>query len=119
MKLKVDENLPAEATELLKAEGFDAESVREEGLEGSPDPELAETTAGEGRIILTLDRGFADITAYPPGRHPGIVLLRPADQYKGTVLALIKKLCLAFKQRSVAGSLWIVEPDRIRIRGPV
>lgn len=102
MKLKVDENLPAEATELLKAEGFDAESVREEGLEGSPDPELAETTAGEGRIILTLDRGFADITAYPPGRQPRI---RQADQYKGTVLALIKKLCLAFKQRSVAGSL--------------
>lgn len=116
MKLKVDENLPAEATELLKAEGFDAESVREEGLEGSPDPELAETTAGEGRIILTLDRGFADITAYPPGRQPRI---RQADQYKGTVLALIKKLCLAFKQRSVARSLWIVEPDRIRIRGPV
>jgi hypothetical protein len=31
-------------------------------------------------MILTLDRGFGDVRSYPPGSHPGIIVLRPADQ---------------------------------------
>ena len=32
------------------------------------------------RMIVTLDRGFADIRRYPPGSHSGIVVLRLADE---------------------------------------
>ncbi len=37
MKLKLDKNLVARLVPLLAAEGFDADSVQDEGLSGSQD----------------------------------------------------------------------------------
>ena len=41
MKFKTDENLPLQAAELLRSAGHDADSVLDEGLSGTSDPNLA------------------------------------------------------------------------------
>ncbi len=41
MTFKVDENLPEEAADLLVAAGYEADTVRQEGLAGVDDPVLA------------------------------------------------------------------------------
>ncbi len=66
MKFKVDENLPVEAADLLRADGHEADTVQEEGLAGAEDEALSERIRLEGRAIITLDLDFSDIRAYPP-----------------------------------------------------
>jgi predicted nuclease of predicted toxin-antitoxin system len=71
-KVKLDEHLPYGLAALLRARDIDADTVADEGLSGATDPEVLAAAHGEGRMVLTLDRGFGDIRAYPPGTHPGI-----------------------------------------------
>jgi predicted nuclease of predicted toxin-antitoxin system len=66
MNFKVDENLPAELVSDLVALGHDAETVVDEGLSGSADTLLMEHLRREQRVLLTMDKGIADVRAYPP-----------------------------------------------------
>jgi len=68
----------------------------------------------EGRVLVTLDLEFGNVQAYAPSRHAGIIVLRPKLQDKRTVLMLMERIVSALTNRTPAGELWIVEPDRIR-----
>ena len=116
MKLKIDENLPAECARILSHGGLQADTVADEGLTGADDSVLAAGSRSEGRVLVTLDLDFANILAYPPADYGGIIVLRPKRQDKPSVFALVHRLALALVNRSPAGELWIVEPDRIRFR---
>jgi len=116
VRFKTDENLPAEAATALKEYGYDAQSVWDESLSGAPDDVISASARAESRVLLTLDTDFANIRAYPPDRHSGIIVLRLKTQDKRTLIAFIGRLCSVLKQRSPVGELWIVEHDRIRFR---
>jgi hypothetical protein len=70
MRLKLDENLPVEATRLLRASGHDAWSVVDQHLQGTADDALDRVCRDEGRILVTLDLDFSDIRSYPPAQSP-------------------------------------------------
>ena len=116
MKLKIDENLPAECAEILSHGELQADTVADEGLTGADDSALAVKSRSEGRVLVTLDLDFANIRAYPPAEYAGIIVLRPKSQDKHFVLALVHRLALVLVNQPPAGELWIVEPDRIRFR---
>ncbi len=116
MNFKIDENLPAEAAEILGGAGFVADTVGDENLSGARDETVAAASRSEGRILVTLDLDFANIRAYRPGEHAGIIVLRVKWQDKATVLAHVRRLAAAVALRNPAGELWIVEGDRIRFR---
>ncbi len=116
MKFKIDENLPAEAADTLKNAGFDAHTVGDETLSGADDETVASTSRSEGRILVTLDLDFANIRAYPPGEHAGIVVLRVKHQDKSTVLAHLRRLATALAYRDPTGELWILDANRVRFR---
>ena len=116
MKLKIDENLPAECAAILTDSNSKADTVAEEGLTGADDAVLATASREEGRTLVTLDLDFANIRAYPPAEFAGIIVLGPKSQDKPCVLDLVRRLALALANRAPAGELWIVEPDRIRFR---
>ena len=80
MKFKVDENLPLEVAGSLRQAGHDAATVWDQSLAGSPDRDIAAVCQTEGRALLTLDLGFADIRTYPPERFPGPIVLRLRSQ---------------------------------------
>jgi predicted nuclease of predicted toxin-antitoxin system len=114
---KVDENLPLETTGLLQTSGHKADSVDDEGLAGTPDVALAAHVQREGRALVTLDLDFSDVRAYPPHEYAGIIVLRTKRQDKKTVLSLVKRFIPLLATEPLAGHLWIVERDRVRIRG--
>lgn len=116
MKFKIDENLPAEAAEILRASGFIADTVADEDLTGADDDTVASASQAEDRILVTLDLDFANIRAYPPGEHTGIIVLRVKSQDKRSVLAFIRRLAVALPNRNPSGELWIVDGNRIRFR---
>ena len=117
MRFKVDENLPIDVAALLRAAGHDAATVNDEGVGGAPDTDLAELVKREGRALVTLDLGFADIRAYPPAEYPGLAVLRLGRQDKEQVLRACEGLVATLAKESLGGRLWIVEPTRIRVRG--
>ena len=116
MKFKIDENLPVEVSALLRQAGHDAATAMAQLLGGSADLTIAKICQEEGRALVTLDTDFADLRAYPPKEYPGLVVLRLRRQDKPYVLEVLGRVLTAFTHEVLAGHLWIVEEDRIRIR---
>jgi predicted nuclease of predicted toxin-antitoxin system len=116
VRFKTDENLPVEAALALRDYGFDVETVWGEALAGADDQTVVARAHGERRILITLDLDFANIHAYPPGQHSGIVVLRLKHQDKTSVVRQVHRLVAALNQRSPVGELWVVETNRIRFR---
>lgn len=116
MRFKVDENLPEELVAILRNAGWDALSVIEQELGGADDSRIGLVCRNEGRILVTFDRGFANIRAYAPEKHPGFVIFRLRSQDKPHVLDVASRLVTALQQHQLENELWIVEEKRIRIR---
>lgn len=116
MKFKVDENLPVEVADLLRKSGFNAVTIREQGMSGSSDDDLAKVCLSEGRCIITLDLDFADLRKFPPEVYPGIIVLRLSCTDKVSVLKVIKQLSLRLSEQKIKSELWVVDEERIRIR---
>jgi predicted nuclease of predicted toxin-antitoxin system len=91
MKFKLDEHLPAELAEDLRQAGHDAMTVVEQGLSGTDDEALMRIIQSESRVILTMDKGIANVTAYPPGSFEGIVLFRPHQTGRGVVSQFVRQ----------------------------
>ncbi len=116
MRAKLDENLPIEVAELLRAAGWHCDTVHDEGLAGAADGRVAAACQAEALVLFTLDLDFADIRAYPPGEYAGIVVLRPGKASRRQVLALIARVIPVMAAEWVGRRLWIVEPGGIRVR---
>ncbi len=116
MKFKIDENLPLKLAEALRDSGYEADTVADEGLSGASDTVISDVLKQEQRALVTLDLDFSNIRAYPPVDYFGIIILRAHLQDKHSVLELARKFIPMLGIQSLQGSLWIVEPGRIRIR---
>jgi predicted nuclease of predicted toxin-antitoxin system len=116
MKFKVDENLPEELAQLLREAGWSAFSVVEQQLGGEDDSRIAAICEAEDRILITFDRGFANIRSYPLTRYPGMIVFRLKSQDKQLVLTVAGRLVQALRQREFRNELWIVHENRIRVR---
>lgn len=103
MKVKLDENLPAELLDDLRAAGHEADTVRDEALAGAPDAVVLGRVRDDRRVLLTLDKGIANVRAYPPEHHSGIVLFRPGSMGRGTTLALVRRNLQAVLERDLTG----------------
>lgn len=115
-KVKLDEHLPRSLAELLTRRGIDADTVADEGLSGGSDPDVLAAAVSEGRIVFTLDRGFGDIRAYPPGAHPGIVVFRVEDQSASAVSRAVLELVDGHDLRHLVGTITVVQGGLLRIR---
>ena len=114
----VDENLPRSLVVDLIALGHVAAHVSDVGLRGAKDPDvwaLAQASTVE-LTLITGDKDFATILAYPPP-HAGIIVVEvpdimPPDQRKQLILRQLATMA----GQSLANTLVILEPGRVRIR---
>ena len=65
----------------------------------------ARAAAHEGRMVVTLDRRFADIRRYPPGTHPGLIVLRTHDQSAPAVESLLSSFLQRYGLEGLAGCI--------------
>lgn len=118
MRFLVDEDLPRSTGDLLRRYGHEAVDVRDVGLRGAKDSQIASYAQSEGLCLVTGDLDFADIRNYPPGEYAGLIVLRlPRAATASFILSLLE----SFVQRpnliaQVPGRLAIVEPGVVRIR---
>ena len=117
MQFKIDENLPVEVAEMLQSAGHDALTVLDQEMKGWQDPGVALVCQSEKRALVTLDFDFADIRTYLPQDYPGILVLSLKRQDKPTILKALSRAVRILTLEPLAGRLWIVEEERVRIRG--
>jgi predicted nuclease of predicted toxin-antitoxin system len=117
MRVKIDENMPVDAVRLLVGAGRDTSTVYDEHLVGAADRRVIEASRQKRRVLVSLDVDFPDIRRYPPEDWSGMVVLRPGEPGRDSVLALLATALPAFATEPVRQRLWIVQPNRIRIRG--
>jgi predicted nuclease of predicted toxin-antitoxin system len=116
VRFKLDENLPRAARARLAEHGWDVHDVFEEQLAGVDDATVQAACEREARILVTLDSDFADTRRYDPARSPGVIVLRPPDQSIRACLQCLDGAIRALATERIQASLWIVEPQRVRIR---
>jgi predicted nuclease of predicted toxin-antitoxin system len=116
MRFKLDENLPAELVYDLRDAGHESDTVPDEGIAGAPDSVVLEKVRIEGRVLLTMDKGIADVRAYPPQEYSGIILFRPPTAGRGAVLNFVRRHLPALLRLDVTGHLLVVTDRSIRMR---
>lgn len=117
MRIKLDENLPAELVDDLRRLGHDADSVQSQGLAGRPDSVVVEAARRSARVLFTLDKGLGDVRRFPPRRYSGVVLFRLGT--KGRTVArriVLAALPQIMKQRDLSGRLLVVTESSMRLR---
>jgi predicted nuclease of predicted toxin-antitoxin system len=119
MKIKLDENLGRRGGDQFRAAGHDVDSVVDEGLATANDDEVRAAATTAGRVLVTLDTDFANPMRHPPGPTPGIAVLRLPEPITPTLIDTAVAVLLAeLGREDIAGRLWIVEVDRIRVYEP-
>jgi predicted nuclease of predicted toxin-antitoxin system len=116
LKVTVDEDLPRQTVQLLQEHGYDAASVVEQGMGGWKYPQLWIAIQKDERYLVTADKGFGDIRAYPPGTHRGILLLRPDEDGIRPVVELLQKVLDAYNLEDLVGATTVATPRGIRLR---
>ncbi len=114
MKFLLDANLPKSLVSLLKKK-YNVKCKRDSGHRS--DDEIYRSIKKSGSVLITLDTDFLFILRYPPGNHPGIVVLRLRSQSRKKVTEVVINFCESCKNQwqLLQGHLIVVREDRFRI----
>ncbi|MBI3206390.1 MAG: DUF5615 family PIN-like protein [Myxococcales bacterium] len=118
MKLKLDENLPATLATRLRALGFDADTVLDEGLGGRSDGDVWAAAQTAGRFLVTQDLDFSDARVFAPGTHHGILLARVPDDEQWRVADHVVAWFSDEEAKSWSGCLVVASPRKVRVLRP-
>jgi predicted nuclease of predicted toxin-antitoxin system len=117
MRIKLDENLPAELADDLRRLGHLVDTVGDEGLLGHADPFVADAARRARRCLFSLDKGLGDIRRYPPNAYHGIVLFRfrrlGRTAVRRGILGLLPEI---ERQAPLRGMLIVAGDSGIRIK---
>ena len=118
MQFLIDEDLPRSIDDLLRRYGHKAIDVRDIGLRGAKDSQIASYAQSKSLYLVTGDFDFSNIRNYPPAQYAGLIVLGiPKDAAAHFILSLLEGfLKQAELVSELRGKLAIVESGRIRIR---
>ncbi|MCL5772959.1 MAG: DUF5615 family PIN-like protein [Firmicutes bacterium] len=116
MKFLLNGGVPRSIQDFLLAEGFDALRISQVGLSSAIDSKVFAFAQNEGRIIITRDKGFGDITSYPPGTHEGIIVIRDPNLGAGRITDIFKGAWAAVPHKDFAGSIAVITARGVRLR---
>ena len=116
MQFKLDENVPDALAALLAGAGHDVHTAAHELLQGAKDPQILSACTREARALITFDLDFADIRAYPPAEHSGLIVLRLRSQAARYLIQVFTQVLPLLNTEPIQGHLWLVEDHQIRIR---
>lgn len=116
LAVKLDEDLGPLVGTPLEAAGHNVSTVFAQGWSGLKDPELWPKVCAEGWYLVTADTGFGDIRVYPPGTHPGIMVLRAERESIVAYRALVERALARYDLTHLIGALTVVSPRGVRVR---
>jgi predicted nuclease of predicted toxin-antitoxin system len=118
MRIKLDENLPADLVAELAVLGHDVDTAVSEGLAGHDDEAVWAGAQAAGRMLITQDLDFSDARRFAPGSHHGIVVVRLREPSRSRLFARVRQV---FRNEDVAifgGCVVVVSERKVRVRRP-
>jgi predicted nuclease of predicted toxin-antitoxin system len=115
MRVLIDSCLSYTVGDVIAAAADDVETVHSWPSDPG-DAEILAIAYQQGRVLITMDKGFGMLVMRERMPHVGIIRLTntPAEQHA--------ELCLLVLERNVheleAGAMIIADPERVRIRSP-
>ena len=114
--VKLDEPLSDSLAEIVRWHGYSVGTVRSQNWGGLKDSVLWPLVHAAGEFFITADKGFGDFRVYPPGTHPGILVLRPDRESLPDYRDLLQKVLLTHRLESLAGCVTVANDRGIRVR---
>jgi predicted nuclease of predicted toxin-antitoxin system len=113
----VDEDMPRSAARTLREAGYLIDDVRDVGLRGHTDQEVFAYAQANSAILISADKGFANLFVFPPASHAGIIVVRVPDTLPTAMVneELLRALS-SLVGTDLAHTLVVIEPGRARIR---
>ena len=118
MRIKLDENLPANLSPLLGVLGHDVDTVPEERLQGRNDAAIWQAAQNAGRFMVTQDMDFSDIRRFRPGTHHGLLLLRLRAPGRAALTARLQTVFQTEAVETWIGCFVVVTERKIRVVRP-
>jgi predicted nuclease of predicted toxin-antitoxin system len=116
LKIKLDEDISAAVGAPLERLGHTVRTVYAQDWVGKPDHELWQLVVSHNEFLVTADKGFGDLRTFPPGTHPGILLLRPDKEGIQEYADLVAMTLQQHALESLVGCITVATPRGIRIR---
>jgi len=118
MRFLLDANMPRSAVVAIQRLGHEAVDVRDVGLGGASDAQIAAYAKEHKLALITRDFDFSDVRNYAPAEYAGIIVLElPDDAVAATVVKVMESFLSQPQLLShVVGRLAIVESWRVRFR---
>ena len=116
--VKLDENLSLAHVDLLRHAGYDADRVDQQGLSGATDEQVWGRVCADNRFFITLDLDFSDVRRYPPGTHPGILLIRARSRSASAVTNVLARVAMERSLEDLSACLAVANLSFTRIRRP-
>ncbi len=118
LRLLLDQNIPLDVARWLRGRKPDWQvwHTNEVGLRGQPDTEIFIWAQSQRAAIATYDEDFADARTFALGPHFGIIRLRVWPTTIEETQKALERLCLSLSDAEIAGSLIIIDRQRIRVR---
>jgi predicted nuclease of predicted toxin-antitoxin system len=116
MKFLLDMGMARSTALFLRAEGYDAVHLRDEGLQRLSDGKIVEKARHEGRVIITHDLDFGRLIALSQSRLPSVVTFRLKDMRAANVNQYLTEVISQFAAELESGALISVSNRAIRVR---
>ena len=118
MKLLLDQNVPKQLCTFLRRlkPGWETVHVGEVGLWGASDSAILAWAQPDRWIVITFDEDFADARMFPVGSHAGVIRLRVWPTTIEKAESALGRLFREVAENEIAGSLIIIDEQRIRVR---
>jgi predicted nuclease of predicted toxin-antitoxin system len=117
VRIKIDEDLPRAVADVLRAAGHHVVTVPEQGWSGWADARIWTAMRTEGRILVTADKGFADLRRFRnAGGSVGIVLFRVQRESWKSYHTLANRLVDSVDLGQLKGAVAVVTEKGIRVR---
>ena len=110
----LDENLPKSLWKALRAAGYPAARVIDEGLRGQHDSSIFRQVRSRS-IIITRDKDYLKTTLFQPP-HSGIIVLKlPKKTSVADLVYEVMNAVTPLAGQDLANKVYIIEPGQVRL----